>query len=261
MSRAIGIRATRENTSHDGDLIPLGYLRKSQTPLTSLLFLLPLLVLYEVGTHYFATDLRYHTETRIRAFDYMLRFFRLFGASGKYLPALAVGMILLAWHIARKDPWDLDFSAAGCMVLESLALSLPLFAMDALCKAYVPLRAARHVEGQWPEMIVLSIGAGIYEELVFRLGAFTLLSILLGDLLQVPRLWSLLLMVVGSAMLFASYHYQGGLEAFAWQTFVFRTGAGIYFGLLFFCRGFGITAGSHAAYDILAVLLPAFTTR
>jgi membrane protease YdiL (CAAX protease family) len=236
-------------------------LRKSQTPLTSLLFLLPLLVLYEVGTHYFATDFRYHTETRIRAFDYMLRFFRLFGASGKYLPALAVGMILLCWHIARKDPWDFDFGAAGCMVLESVALSLPLFAMDALCKGYVPLRAARHVEGQWPEMIVLSIGAGVYEELVFRLGAFTLLSILFVDLLQIPRFWSLLLIVVGSAMLFASYHYQGGTEAFAWQTFVFRTGAGIYFGLLFFIRGFGITAGSHAAYDILAVLLPALTTR
>src|SRR5258708_777322 len=191
----------------------------------------------------------------------MLHLFHLYGASGKYLPALADGMILLTWHIARKDPWDLDFATAGCMVVESVALSLPLFALDAFCKAYVPLRASAHVDGQWSEMIVLSVGAGIYEELVFRLGAFTLLSILLVDLLRFQRLWSLLLMVVGSAILFAGYHYQGGSEAFAWQTFVFRTAAGIYFGVVFFVRGFGITSGAHAAYDILAVLLPAFTTR
>ena len=260
MSRAAAIRASGETTSHQKELPPLGYLQKSQTPLTCLLLLLPFLILYEVGTHYFATDLRHHTETRILAFKYMLRFFHLFGASGKYLPALAVGTILLTWHIARKDPWDLDFGTAGCMMLESVALSLPLFAMDALCKSYVPLRAGYHFGGQWPEMIVLSVGAGIYEELVFRLGALTLLSILLMDLLQLRRGWSLLLMVGISAILFASYHYQEGGETFAWQTFTFRTGAGIYFGVLFFRRGFGITAGTHAAYDILAALLPAFIT-
>src|SRR5437763_7404327 len=140
MSRAVGIRSAREAASRDqDDLRPIGYLRKSQAPLTSLLFLLPLLILYEVGTHSFAKDARY-----LRAFDDMLAFFRLFGASGKYLPALAVAMILITWHIARKDPWEFDFGTAGYMILESIALSLPLFAMDALCKAYVPLRATHH---------------------------------------------------------------------------------------------------------------------
>src|SRR3982074_3131585 len=52
MSRAAGIRAAREGAAREDDEVkPLGYLRKSQTPLTSLLFLLPLLILYEVGTH------------------------------------------------------------------------------------------------------------------------------------------------------------------------------------------------------------------
>jgi hypothetical protein len=45
------------------------------------------------------------------------------------------------------------------------------------------------------------------------------------------------------------------LEHFQWRSFLFRTAAGTYFGLLFLFRGFGITAGSHAAYDILILFL------
>lgn len=265
MSRAAEIRSTGAATEDQGnsgrDALPLGYLQKSQTPLTCLVFLLPMLVLYEVGTHYFATDLRHHTETRIRAFDYMLQFFQLFGAGGKYLPVLAVPAILLAWHIARKDEWEIDFGTTTCMTLESVIWCLPLFALDALSKTYIPLQSGGQPTAAWPEMIVLSVGAGIYEELVFRLAAFTVLSILLVDLLRIHRAGSIPLMVVLSALLFAKYHYQEGGEPFLWQTFAFRTGAGIYFGALFFRRGFGVTCGTHSAYDIIAVLLPAFTSR
>ena len=264
MSRAAQIRATRgANLDRDDDgpaPLPLGYLQKSQTPLTCLLFLFPMLVLYEVGTHYFATDLRHHTETRIMAFEYMQRFFRWFGAVGRYLPSLAVAAILITSHIARKDTWELDFGTALCMGIESVAWCLPLFALDALSKTYIPLRVGGLTDGVCGDL-VLAMGAGIYEELVFRLAAFTLLSMLLMDLLRVKRGWSILLMVVTSALLFAKYHYQDGGEPFMWQTFAFRTGAGIYFGALFCRRGFGVTCGSHAAYDIIAVLLPALTPR
>ncbi len=258
MSRAPGIRSSGASTgdhgSTDRDAPPLGYLQKSQAPLTCLVFLLPMLILYEVGTRYFVTQ-------PVLAFDNILQFFQWFGAGGRYLPAMAVPAILLAWHIARKDEWELDFGTAACMVLESIVWCLPLFALDALSKSYIPLQAGGQPAGEWPEMIVLSVGAGIYEELVFRLAAFTVLSILLVDLLRMHRGWSIPLMVVLSALLFAKYHYQEGGEQFLWQTFAFRTGAGIYFGALFFRRGFGVTCGSHAAYDILAVLLPAFSTR
>ncbi len=44
---------------------------------------------------------------------------------------------------------------------------------------------------------------------------------------------------------------------FNWTEFVFRTIAGVYFAILFAIRGFGITAGTHAFYDILATLVNA----
>jgi hypothetical protein len=85
--------------------LPASYLRRSALPFASLVFLLPFIVAYELGTRQFAFDPAHHTEQRIIAFNLMLQFFRWFGATGKYMPALAVVGILLAWHIARNDPW------------------------------------------------------------------------------------------------------------------------------------------------------------
>src|SRR6266498_2277238 len=102
------------------------YYQQSQRPLTSLIFLLPLIILYEVGTCYYASDPSGRSELRIIAFNLMQDFFRLCGASGKYLPALAVVGILLAWHVARKDPWRVSSGALVGMAIESAILGLPV---------------------------------------------------------------------------------------------------------------------------------------
>jgi hypothetical protein len=228
-----------------------GYFQRSELPLASLAFLLPLVVLYEVGTRHFAWDAAHHTEQRIIAFALMQRFFLLFGASGRYLPAMAVVGILLAWHIARRDEWRVEMGTVFGMLLESLLLALPLLLLGRLTTYYVPQAAAPHPE--MGNLFVLSVGAGVYEELMFRLIAFTLLNFLLMDLLRIRKSWSYLLMVLISAVGFAAYHYLG--EPFRWQTFAFRTVAGIYFGIVFIFRGIGITSGVHASYDISIILM------
>src|SRR5436305_10442971 len=89
----------------------LGYFRRAELPLSSLAFLLPLIVFYELGTHYFLANPSHNTGVggqRIIAFTLMQQFFNLFGVTGRYLPALAVAAILLTWHIARRDPWRVD---------------------------------------------------------------------------------------------------------------------------------------------------------
>jgi len=66
-------------------------------------------------------------------------------------------------------------------------------------------------------------------------------------------------MVLTSAVAFSLYHYKpSGTESFEWESFLFRALAGIYFGLIFASRGFGLTAGAHASYDVAIVLLRAF---
>jgi membrane protease YdiL (CAAX protease family) len=114
-------------------------------------------------------------------------------------------------------------------------------------------------DSSWRGGLVLAIGAGIYEELVFRLICFTVLNILLIDLLRVARRPAYLLIVASTSILFAAYHYWSPFSPpFRWSDCIFRTLAGVYFGLLFMFRGFGITVGTHAAYDIYYFSLHAF---
>ena len=65
--------------------------------------------------------------------------------------------------------------------------------------------------------------------------------------------WSAIL----TSLLFSAAHYVGPLgDSFQLYSFTFRTVAGLFFALLFIVRGFGIAAGTHAAYDMLVALLP-----
>ncbi len=248
----------------------VGYIEASSYPLTSLWFVAPLMVVYEVGTRLYVSDPVSHVQQRIVAFNLMQKFFELWGASGQWMPAGAVASILLAWHLARGDRWAARPGVLAGMAAESVMYAVPLVALGYVLQHCLPLRGLSPTgvslypapvapAGTTQALLVLSIGAGVYEELVFRLVAFTVLNFLLVDLCRMPRLTAIPLMVVTSAVAFSLYHYKpSGIEPFQWESFLFRTLAGIYFGLVFACRGFGLTAGAHAGYDVAIVLLRAF---
>jgi len=110
--------------------------------------------------------------------------------------------------------------------------------------------------------IVTGIGAGIYEELVFRLILICVLMVLFQDVLRLGHKKSIILSVLISATLFSAHHHIVYLDGqlnqsavFSWMEFSFRTIAGVYFAVLFAIRGFGITAGTHAFYDIIATVI------
>jgi len=70
------------------------------------------------------------------------------------------------------------------------------------------------------------------------------------------EIWSLAGGAFLSSLAFAGAHHLGPLgEPFQWYAFLFRASAGIFFAALFVYRGFGIAAGTHAAYDMLVGLL------
>ena len=243
----------------------LNYYEHSRSPLVSLAFVFPLVVLYEVGTQMQeAVILREAAPRHVIAFTLMQQFFALFGATGRHLPALAIVGILIAWHMARRDSWNIRWPALGAMAVEGAVLCLPLLIMG-VALSYVmrdlPLAAGlgdpsslAAASAPPKDLLILCLGAGIYEELVFRLILLTLLGMVLKDLLLFPPTLTAVVAVLLSAVAFSAYHYLAP-EPFAWRTFAFRTLAGIYFGVLFLLRGFGVTAATHAAYDILVLLV------
>src|SRR5277367_5126577 len=91
------------------------YLKQSELPLHSLVFLLPAMILFELG-------LSFHPSDPI-AFRLMQIFFRQAGATGRFVPLLSVVAIMLTWHIVRKDPWEIRFETLWGMLLECLLLA------------------------------------------------------------------------------------------------------------------------------------------
>jgi hypothetical protein len=265
MSRAVAVAGSRstEVAKKERDSAPanLGYFEQSSLPFTSLLFLAPLIVVYEVGTRWYASDPVSHVEQRIIAFNIMQNFFNWFGANGQYMPAAAVVGILLSFHIVKNDSVSPRWGVLAGMCFESLMYAVPLVTLGYVFQHYL---LSHQVADNWRRLLVLSIGAGIYEEMVFRLVLFHVLHIIFVDVLRMPKGRAVPLMVLTSAISFSLYHYRipwfpwlncTGSETFEWQSFVFRSLAGIYFGLIFMWRGFGLTAGAHASYDIMIVIL------
>lgn len=256
MNRAVAARAEQARSqSSSSRPLPRSYLQRSQMPLASLIFLLPFIIFYEIGTRQFAFDAAHQTEQRIIAFNLMQEFFGWFGATGRYMPAAAVVVILLSVHIAHNDPWTVKPGTLVGMAIEGAAWALPLLVLGTLAARWL----AQHLPlltggGDWRTLLVLSFGAGIYEEMVFRLIALTVLHMVFIDVLRMRKSAGYLLMVVISSLAFAFYHYLG-FEAFSWRSLVFRTGAGVYFAVIFLTRGFGVTAFSHSCYDIFVIYL------
>jgi membrane protease YdiL (CAAX protease family) len=103
--------------------------------------------------------------------------------------------------------------------------------------------------------IAISIGAGLYEELVFRMLLIALVHTVICNLFKQSNLTGLTIGVIASALLFALYHDMPSTGSLSALTLFFYSVAGVYLGILYICRGFGIAAATHAAYDVVATIM------
>jgi membrane protease YdiL (CAAX protease family) len=233
----------------------------------ALFFLLPLIIFYEVGTILINTDLLRESQVRVVAFAWLQEALQYIGMGGRMAwaaPPLVVVLILLGLQLASRKSWEFKTLDAGPMVLECITLATPLIVLGLFINTSSLRQAAAQYAGGKTLLadIVTGIGAGIYEELVFRLVLICLLMLLLQDVLGLERKGSLVASVLVSSVLFSAHHhvvFVSGRFAvaapFEITEFAFRSTAGVYFAALFAIRGFGITAGTHAFYDIIAVVI------
>jgi hypothetical protein len=104
--------------------------------------------------------------------------------------------------------------------------------------------------------LAVGIGAGIYEELVFRLVLISVLVMIGLDFLKLRRVTVTVAAVAISALIFsAHHHYPIGNEPFIITRFLFRAMAGAYLAVVFWYRGYGPAAGCHAAYNVALTVI------
>ncbi|HEX9347966.1 MAG TPA: CPBP family intramembrane glutamic endopeptidase, partial [Gemmatimonadales bacterium] len=169
-----------------------------------------------------------------------------------------------AWLIAQDLRANRNLSPAvlAGMLLESVLLALAFgVVVGSLTAALLGTPPPPMVVGfntqqlsRWT-MLMLSLGAGIYEELLFRVVLVGLLAWGAKKLLGWRPLVAGIAATVLGALIFSAFHYIGPFgDRFEVYSFVFRTIAGLFFSGLYLLRGFGITAWTHALYDVFLLL-------
>lgn len=244
------------------------YWQATRHPWACTAFVVPLLLLYEAGLFLLGSG---QGEGVRNGADVWLRDVLARLGLDPYLAAPAfLILILLAWTLScrRPRPHDLLGTWSG-MVFESAIFALLLYGLGegigpvvrflqegAFLTMGVPGATA---EGTVPEpaleYILSYLGAGLYEETLFRLILFSgLLGLFLH--LEMPAAAAGVGAGILSALAFSAAHHLGPHgEPFVWPVFFFRSLAGLYFAWLFRMRGFGIAVGAHAGYDVLVGLV------
>ena len=229
------------------------YFPATRHPWPCFLFLLPLLVAYESGVLWLGGS---RPEALRNGADTWLRWaLEAFGLSQLYWAPMLLGGVFFAWSLSRwgDQPKELPGVLLG-MALESVAFALGLWALS---RALGPLLdhlgvqlnhspRLEHAVGQ----VVTFVGAGIYEETLFRLLLFSGMCWLLSRVL--PMAVAFPFSAAASAALFSAAHHIGPFgEPFQTYVFLFRALAGLYFAALMHTRGFAIAVGAHACYDVM----------
>ena len=244
----------------------VSYITATTRPWNCLVFLLPILVLHQIGILVF-TSPSPAGDTQVNAALAMLRgLFSLFGYGSLYFPGLVVVIVLLVWHWANGYPWQVRARTILGMAIESFLFAWPVWVLCNLVLAGSSQPAARGVLlsadpsefSSTVGMAVLMIGAGIYEELLFRLALISLVTALLTKIGSVSKEYALVVAAIVSALLFGIYHFHfmGDIEIFDWRLFTFYFLGGVYFTGLYVFRGFGITVGAHIVYDLIVLFGP-----
>ena len=234
------------------------YWSATRAPRYSVIIALPLFVTYEVMAAAVAgpTGVRNAAEVIL---DWP--FLALFGWRGPlvlWALLIAVALWLAARDLRAHGPVRTAFFAFMLLEAATLALVSGLL-VSALTARLVNARLLAGAQLDTlgvPARLMLSLGAGLYEELLFRV-------ILVGCLAWAgrrllgwrPAVAGAAAVVVGAAV-FSAFHYVGPFgDTFRVYSFLFRALMGVFFSALYVTRGFGITAWTHALYDVFVVLL------
>jgi hypothetical protein len=175
---------------------------------------------------------------------------------------IVFGGVLLgtgAWLVWRDRVGEsLRWGVFGGMAIESLALASVLGLVTStltslLLGGTLPFAMSQFGRLGLASQVMISLGAGLYEELLFRVVLVGALAWLGRRLLGSPLAAGVVATLLG-ALIFSAFHYIGPYgDPLELGSFAFRAVAGILFSSLYLTRGFGITAWTHALYDLMLI--------
>ncbi len=234
----------------------LDYLKSTRHPFSALLFVLPLLAFYEVMVVVLGGGWSGSNELRNGADAWVRNQLVVNDVSIAWALPVAVLTVLVIHTVWKwKERPARPLAAVFGMFLESAVFAAALWALS---RNFIPLLDQVGLPTQdvgfqpvATGQVVRFVGAGIYEEVLFRLGLYGLLAMVIR-LAFVPKFVAVPLAALLGALAFAAAHHVGPAgEPMSTPVFLFRTAAGLIFTFLFATRGLGVAVGAHAGYNIL----------
>ncbi len=229
------------------------YLTDSRNPLNTALLLLPIFLLYSVGI--LVTD---GVRNGVDLVSDLLRF-GVFGGNSLYYflfnLAIMLSFVITAWVLREKHLFRpriylfviLEGAVYGFLLgnlIGRLLVFLGMHPRMAAGAAYGPI-----------DSFVLSLGAGLWEEVVFRLLLLGGSVLLLKRALKLRPALAWTLAILGSSLAFSAIHYVGSLaDDFTFYSFFFRFLAGVIFAGIYATRGLAVAVYTHAVYDIMVMV-------
>ncbi len=228
------------------------YLAESRTLSLSIVSIIPLVILYHCGIVQSGYAVRNMAEVWLEGP------LRILGLHAAHVVNVALILALVAVLLRTERTRAPIIAIAFLMVAEGALYALALFkggerVTNLICDSTRNVVFALNLEAAAP--ICLALGAGVYEELLFRLllvggGAWALRKVFLWN-----RPWSLGVMLVISSLLFSAAHHLGPLgEPVQAYNFVFRAVCGLMLGMIYVTRGLGVAVWTHALYNALVVV-------
>lgn len=236
-----------------------GYFELTGDAWVSLVLVLPLLALYQVGIMLVDFEV-------LNGVDFLTRYvFTHHGLKGIVVLNLSVFAAFFAAIIRLENQGRFRVSLFGPLLIESAgyawllgaAISFALEQLSVLGVSGAQLAASLQAfTGEGLRNLVLSVGAGVYEELVFRLVLIAVLQYIFRDLFEVGARPALALALGLSSLLFAGAHHVGPCgEPFYLTVFLLRSAAGLLFAALYKMRSFAVAVYAHAIYDVYVLVL------
>ncbi|MDZ7681349.1 MAG: CPBP family intramembrane glutamic endopeptidase [Fodinibius sp.] len=237
----------RESVSH--------YFTSTHSLLYSYLISLPLLLMYEILIFLAQPDTA--QVVRISVDVWIKTLFSYIGPNVLSITLIFVallGVVILYRERHRLSSLRLSYFMTMLIEAAIYAFVLALLISSAITGLLQMVQTSPIDSLSILQQLALSLGAGLYEELFFRV-------ILVSGLLFLFKYFftkkyaAYALAIVLAAIIFSLAHYIGALgDPFTMSSFLFRFLFGLALNAIYVWRGFGMAAWTHAIYDLMVII-------
>jgi membrane protease YdiL (CAAX protease family) len=233
------------------------YFSDTKNLLYSFLISLPLFLAYELLILISQPDAS--QMVRISVDSWFKSIFSLFGVNTVSITLLIVALLgLFILYKEREQLKRLRFKFFPIMLAESTiyAIITTLIATFFISSIFA-ISANEPISSlSGLQKFALSLGAGLYEELFFRVILVSAFILIFQKVFNNKNWAAVTAAITLSALLFSLVHYVGSMgDPFTLSSFSYRFIFGLLLNGIYVWRGFGIAAWTHALYDLMVLFL------